>query len=52
MKRKQLSEAWRMLGYIEGVNDANDDDNHDLIQNAVNAMAELLREIEPEEKEK
>lgn len=49
MTRKQWSDAWRLLGYIEGANDANDsEENHDLIQEAVNALADILREIEPE----
>ena len=53
MNRKQWSDAWRLLGYIEGANDTGDcTDNHDIIQDAVNALADILREIEPEEKKK
>lgn len=53
MTRKQLSEAWRLLGYIEGANDADaSGDGHDMIQEAVNALAEILREIVPEERKK
>lgn len=53
MTRKQWSDAWRLLGYIEGANDAEDSaGGHDVIQEAVNALAEILWEIEPEERKK
>lgn len=53
MNRKQWSEAWRLLGYIEGANDtAGEDPGHDEIQEAVNALADILREIEPEDRKK
>ena len=53
MNRKQWCDAWRLLGYIEGANDVvGEDDAHDIIQEAVNALADILREIEPEEKKK
>ncbi|MBO7668337.1 MAG: hypothetical protein J6T26_07730 [Firmicutes bacterium] len=51
MNRKQWSDAWRILGYIEGVNDVDSASiAHDLIQEAVNALADILREIVPEDK--
>lgn len=53
MNRKRWSDAWRLLGYIEGANDTDTStDAHDIIQEAVNALAEILMEIEPEEKKK
>jgi len=53
MNRKQWSDAWRLLGYIEGANDADADDlSHDIIQEALTALAEILMEIVPEEKKK
>lgn len=53
MNRKQWSDAWRLLGYIEGANDTDaSTDAHDIIQEALNALAEILLEIEPEEKKK
>lgn len=53
MTRKQWSDAWRLLGYIEGANDTDvSADGHDVIQEAVNALAEILQEIEPEERKK
>lgn len=53
MTRKQWSDAWRLLGYIEGANDTvGEDPGHDEIQEAVNALADILREIEPEDKKK
>ena len=53
MTRKQWSDAWRLLGYIEGANDiVGEDPGHDEIQDAVNALAEILREIEPEDRKK
>lgn len=49
MTRKQLNNAWRLLGYIEGAIDTDlDTDAHDIIQEAVNELAEIL---ETEEKE-
>ena len=52
MNRKQWRDAWRLLGYIEGANDTYSTDAHDIIQEAVNALADILMEIEPEEKKK
>lgn len=53
MNRKQWSDAWRLLGYIEGVNDVIvEDPGHDEIQDAVNALEDILREIEPEDRKK
>lgn len=53
MTRKQWSDAWRLLGYIEGANDTDTSpDAHDIIQEAVNALADILREIEPEDRKK
>ena len=53
MTRKQWSDAWRLLGYIEGANDTDASlDHHDPIQEAVNALADILREIEPEDRKK
>lgn len=53
MTGKQWSDAWRLLGYIEGAIDTGvDSDAHDVIQEAVNSLADLLREIEPEERKK
>ena len=51
MNRKQWSDAWRLLGYIEGANDTDaSPDAHDIIQEAVNALADILQEIKPEER--
>lgn len=53
MNRKQWSDAWRLLGYIEGANDTDADAiAHDIIQEALNALADILKEIAPEEKKK
>lgn len=55
MNWKEYARAQRMLGYIEGVNDADagSDVTHDLIQETVNAMADLLNEVlEKDEKGK
>jgi hypothetical protein len=53
MNRKQWSDAWRLLGYIEGANDTDADTiAHEIIQEAVNDLAEILLEIVPEEKKK
>lgn len=53
MNRKQWSDAWRLLGYIEGANDTDADTiAHDIIQDAVSALKEILQEIVPEEKKK
>ena len=49
MNWEQWSEAWRLLGYIEDANDTiGEDPGHDEIQEAVNALADILREIKPE----
>ncbi len=47
MNWKEYSQAQRMLGYIEGVNDTDveNEASHDLIQETVNALADLLNEI-------
>ena len=47
MNWKEYAQAQRMLGYIEGVNDADagSDVAHDLIQETVNALADLMSEI-------
>lgn len=53
MNRKDWSDAWRLLGYIEGANDcAADTDGHDPIQEAVNALAEILNRNAPKEEKK
>ena len=53
MTKKQWSDAWRLLGYIEGANDTDaSTDSHDIIQEAVNALADILSEIVPEDKKK
>ena len=53
MNKKQWRDAWRLLGYIEGANDTGVDGiAHDIIQGAVDALAEILLEIVPEEKKK
>ena len=47
MNWEEYAKAQRMLGYIEGVNDtdADSDVTHDLIQETVNALAELLKTV-------
>lgn len=53
MTRKQWSDAWRLLGYIEGANDTDAaGDAHDVIQEAVNALADILNDIKPEDMKK
>lgn len=53
MNRKQWSDAWRLLGYIEGANDTDaSSEAHDIIQEALNALADILLEIEPEDRKK
>lgn len=53
MNIKDWSDAWRLLGYIEGANDVvGEDPGHDEIQEAVNALAEILRKIKPEDGKK
>ena len=47
MNPKDWSDAWRLLGYIEGANDAEEGDQHDIIQEAVNALAEILERCAP-----
>ncbi len=52
MNLKDWSDAWRLLGYIEGANDCDDNtkEGHDLIQEAVNALADILcKNCPPEE---
>lgn len=48
MNIKDWSDAWRLLGYIEGANDVDAGDNHDIIQAAVDALTELLEKNQPE----
>lgn len=53
MNREQWSDAWRLLGYIEGAIDTDAaSDAHDVIQEAVNALADILKNIQPEEERK
>lgn len=53
MNRKQWSDAWRLLGYIEGANDVDaSTDAHNIIQEAVDALADILKDIQPEEERK
>lgn len=53
MNRKDWSDAWRLLGYIEGVNDTiGEVPGHDEIQDAVNALAEILNRNAPKEEKK
>lgn len=48
MNLRDWSDAWRMLGYIEGANDCDESkDGHDVIQEAVNALAEVLERNAP-----
>ena len=48
MNIKDWSDAWRLLGYIEGANDGECGNNHDIIKDAVDALAELLKKNRPE----
>lgn len=53
MNLKDWSDAWRLLGYIEGVNDCESNaEGHDLIQEAVNALAEILDRNAPKGEKK
>lgn len=53
MTGKQWSDAWRLLGYIEGANDTDAaSDAHDVIQEAVNALADILNDVKPEDMKK
>lgn len=48
MNLKDWSDAWRLLGYIEGANDCDaSTEGHDVIQEAVNALADILRKYCP-----
>lgn len=53
MNMKDWSDDWRLLGYIEGANDCDaSTDGHDVIQGAVNAMAEILERNAPKGEKK
>ena len=53
MNMKDWSDAWRLLGYIEGANDYDDSSNgHDMIQEAVKALAEILERNAPKGEKK
>ncbi len=53
MNMKDWSDAWRLLGYIEGANDCEDSsEDHDVIQEAVNALAEILERNAPKGEKK
>lgn len=50
MTTKDWCDAWRLLGYIEGANDTDASlEHHDVIQEAVNALAEILARSRPKE---
>jgi len=53
MNLKDWSDALRLIGYIEGINDAiGDPEGHDEIQGAINAIVDILWKYSPPEEMK